>query len=208
MDDRISFRAAYERFPATVKGAFVLRGADRDPHQVRIEAARVVELSGGSGLPIDLPVVTQDVAPNLDLFIPFEVPTTDLGPGWYQLTCDVVVDGVAGQEQPGEPFPIPWPRGSVRRGTVDVGKAVAAAGGKLRIEHVECGGDSIKVSYTAQEPALIKLTADGMVVAVIARAFDEDSGAGRVVAYPVLKSHRRLGIDVKGAAGPVEVKLP
>ena len=43
---------------------------------------------------------------------------------------------------------------------------------------------------------------------MIARAFDEERGAGRVVAYPVLKSHRHLGIDVKGAATPVEVKLP
>jgi hypothetical protein len=208
MDDRISFRAAYERFPATIKGAFVLRAADRDPHQVAISGARVVELSGGGGRPIELQTVTQDVAPNLDLFVPFEVPTTDLGPGWYQLVCDVVVDAVAGEERPGDPFPIAWPRGSVRRGTVDVGKAVAAGAGKLRIEHVECSGDSIKVSYTAEEPATIKLTADGASVAVITRAFDEETGAGRVVAYPVLKSQRRLGIDVKGAATPVEVKLP
>ncbi len=101
------------------------------------------------------------MAPNLDLFVPFEVPTTELGPGWYQLECDVVVDGDPGQERPGEPFAVPWPRGIVRRGTVDVGKAVAVAGGKVRIEHVECGGDSIKLSYTAEEVATIKLTADG-----------------------------------------------
>jgi hypothetical protein len=208
VDDRISFRAAYERFPATVKGAFVLRGADRDPHQVVVESARVVELSGGSGHPIELAVVTQDVAPNLDLFVPFEVATTDLGPGWYQLTCDVVVDGVPGQERPGDPFPIAWPRGSVRRGNVAVGKLVTAGSGKLRIGHVECTGDSIKLSYTADEPATIKLTADGNAVAIITRAFDEEAGTGRVVAYPVMKSQHRLGIDVKGAEAPLEIKLP
>ena len=33
-EERVSIRAHYERFPATVKGAFVLRGSDRDPHLV------------------------------------------------------------------------------------------------------------------------------------------------------------------------------
>ena len=40
MDGEISIRAHYERFPATIKGAFVLRGEGRDPRQVRIEDAR------------------------------------------------------------------------------------------------------------------------------------------------------------------------
>ena len=208
MDNRISFRAAYERFPATVKGAFVLRGGDRDPHLVLIESARVVELSGGAGHRIELQQVTQDVAPNLDLFVPFELATTDLGPGWYQLTCDVVVDGVPGEERPGAPFPVAWPRGSVRRGSVDVGKAVAARGGKVRIDHVDCGGDSIKIAYAADEPAAISVTADDDVLAVLERSFDEAAGTGRVVAYPVMKAHHRLRIEVRGAANPVEIKLP
>ena len=38
--DAVSVRAAYERFPVSVKGAFLLRGADGLPHQVRIESAR------------------------------------------------------------------------------------------------------------------------------------------------------------------------
>jgi hypothetical protein len=208
MDERISFRAAYERFPATVKGAFVLRGGDRDPHLVLIEAARVVELSGGGGLKIELQQVTQDVAPNLDLFVPFELATTELGAGWYQLTCDVVVDGVPGEERPGDPFPVAWPRGTVRRGSVEVGKALAAAGGKVRIEHVDCTGDSIKVSYAADEPAAIAIAADGEALTVLSRTFDEAAGTGRVVAYPVMKAQRRLQIEVPGAPHAVEVKLP
>ena len=28
----VAIRAHFEKFPATVKGAFVLRSADRDPH--------------------------------------------------------------------------------------------------------------------------------------------------------------------------------
>lgn len=208
MQDLVSIRAHFERFPATIKGAFVLRSAGRDPHQVRIESARVAELAGAGSHSIDLQPATLDVAPNLDLFVPFEFPVTELGPGWYQLACDVLVDGVPGEVRTGAPFPIAWPRATVRRGTVPVGKAVAAGDGKVRIEQVECGGDSIKVVYAAETPAAMKLTADGMALAQIGEEFDEATGRGRVTAYPVLKLHERLGIDVKGASGAFEVKLP
>lgn len=208
MQDLVSIRAHFERFPATIKGAFVLRSAGRDPHQVRIESARVAELAGAGSHSIDLQPATLDVAPNLDLFVPFEFPVTELGPGWYQLACDVLVDGVPGEVRTGAPFPIAWPRATVRRGTVPVGKAVAVGDGKVRIEQVECGGDSIKVVYAAETPATMKLTADGMALAQIAAEFDEAIGRGRVTAYPVLKLHQRLGIEVKGSSGAFEVKLP
>ena len=78
----ISIRAHFERFPATVKGAFVLRGEGRDPHQVRIEArARARAGRAHGSQPIDLEPVTLDVAPNLDLFVPFEFPVTELEAG-------------------------------------------------------------------------------------------------------------------------------
>ena len=89
-----------------------------------------------------------------------------------------------------------------------MGKAVAGGDGKVRIEQVECVGDSIKVVYAAETPAAMKLTADGMALAQIGEEFDEATGRGRVKAYPVLKLHERLGIDVKGSSGPLEVKLP
>ena len=208
MDERISIRAHYERFPATVKGAFVLKAAGRDPHQVRIEGARIVELAGAGSRSIDLQPATLDVAPNLDLFVPFEFPITELGPGWYRLACDVLVDGVPCEVPAGDAFPIAWPRATVRRGSVTVGKAVAAGSGKVRIEQVDCGGDSIKVTYAADEPVPLKLTVDGTVVAQLADSFDPATGTGKVVAYPVLKVHERLQIDVKGSPGPVDVKLP
>ena len=109
---------------------------------------------------------------------------------------------------PGDAFPIAWPRATVRRGSVTVGKAVAAGSGKVRIEQVDCGGDSIKVTYAADEPVPLKLTVDGTVVAQLADSFDPATGTGKVVAYPVLKVHERLQIDVKGSPGPVDVKLP
>lgn len=208
MDERISIRAHYERFPATIKGAFVLKAAGRDPHQVRIEGARLVELAGAGSRSIELQPTTLDVAPNLDLFVPFEFAITELGPGWYRLACDVLVDGVPGEVRAGDPFPIAWPRATVRRGTVAVGKAVAAGGGKIRIEQVECGGDSIKITYAADEPVPLKLTVDGATVAQLADTFDPATGTGKVTAYPLLKVHERLEIDVKGSSGPVAVKLP
>jgi hypothetical protein len=206
--DQVSVRAHFERFPATVKGAFVLRGADGNPHQVKFEAARVDDVAGGHRYPVDLEVVTMDVAPNLDLFVPFEFPTTDLGPGWFELVCELLVDGVACEVRPGDRFVVPWPRASVRRGTVVVGKAVSAGTGKVRIEQVECAGDSIRVSYSSDEVASIKLAADGMAVAVVDEGFDEATGTGKITAYPALRAHERLSIQVKGAATPIEVKLP
>jgi len=207
-DERISIRAHYERFPATVKGAFVLRAADGEPHQVRFESARVAELAGGAARSIDLQPVVLEVAPNLDLFVPFEIGLMDLTPGWYGLVCDVIVDAVAGEERPGDPFSMPWPRATVRRGTVAVGKAVAAGSGKVRIEQIECASDCVRIAYLADEPALMKVSADGTALASIAQEFDEETGHGRLTAYPVLRAHRRLRVDVKGASSPVDIKLP
>jgi hypothetical protein len=205
---QVSVRAHFERFPATLKGAFVLRGADGNPHQVKLDGARVDEVAGGAGHRIDLEAVTLDVAPNLDLFVPFEFPTADLGPGWYELICELLVDGIAAEVRPGERFVVAWPRSAVRRGTVAVGKAVAAGGGKIRIEQVECAGDSLRVSYRAEGPVALTVRADGMAVVVLEEAFDEGAGAGRVTAYPALKAHERLSISVKGASSAVEVRLP
>jgi hypothetical protein len=208
IEDQVSVRAHFERFPATLKGAFVLRGADGNPHQVKFDGARIDEIAGGAVHRIELESVTLDVAPNLDLFVPFEFPTADLGPGWYEMICELLVDGVAGEVRPGERFVVAWPRSAVRRGTVAVGKGVAAADGKVRIEQVECAGDSLRVRYRAQGPAVLMLRSDGMAVVVLDEAFDEGAGTGEVTAYPALKVHERLTISVKGASSPVEVKLP
>ena len=211
MDERVSIRAHFERFPATVKGAFVLRGADRNPHQVRIEAARVREVAGRANQPIDLDAVTLDVAPNLDLFVPFEFPITELTAGWYGLECDVAIDGVAESVRPPKRFAVPWPRASVRRGNVNVNKAAQVDGGpKVKVEQLECGGDTIRVSYTAAPPApaVLRFVADDAVVPLLESEFDEESGRGRVTAYPLLRSQSRLAIEVRGAPSPIEIRLP
>ena len=207
MQEPVSIRAHYERFPATVKGAFVLRGEGPDPRQVAISTARVAEVGGRRSHPIDLRPVTLDVAPHLDLFVPFEFAITELGPGWYELVCDVTIDGIPGEVRPGERFSVVWPRATTRRGSVPVGKAVAAGNGKVRIEQVDCVVDSIKILYTSDEPAALRCSADGTSLPVVEESFDPSDGRGKVIAYPLLRSHERLQIDVKGADAPIEIKL-
>jgi hypothetical protein len=199
MDERVSFRAAYERFPTSLKGAFVLRGADGMPHQVRIGSAHASECGGrgGASIPIDPAII--EVAPTLDTFVPFELPITELGAGWYQLECDVVVDGDAFTVRPGRRFVIAWPRSAVRRGSVDVGRSGVGS--------VECAGDSIRIAYEAERPPHVKLSVDGASHPVLEVEHDPDAGAGRVVAYPVLRQHQRLLIEIRDAE-PVEVALP
>ena len=89
MSDPISVRARFERFPETVKGAFIFRGEDANPHQVAVEGARVAGLGAGGSSPVPLSPVTLDVVPHRDVFVPFELPLSELEPGWYTLVCRV-----------------------------------------------------------------------------------------------------------------------
>jgi hypothetical protein len=201
--DRVSFRAAYERFPVTVKGAFVLRGADGLPHQVRIVHARAAECSGRDVHEIGVEPSVLEVAPTLDLFVPFELPTVDLASGWYQLECEVVIDGTPAVVRPGDRFAIPWTRSAVRRGTVRIGKKA----GEVALDQLECAGDSIRITYEADHRPHVKLAIDGAALPVLEVDHDEASGRGRVVAYPALRGRERLAIEVRGAP-VVEVALP
>ena len=208
MDERVSIRAHFERFPATLKGAFVLCGADADPHQVRIEAARVSEMSGRGAQPMGVDPVTLDVAPHLDLFVPFEVPLLDLGPGWYRLELDVVLDGDAGVVHPGERFPMAWPRGSMRRGAASVGSVITTGSASVTIEQVECTPDSVRVTYAAPSQIALSIAADGVTLAQIDEDFDPEAGRGRLVTYPAAKTQTRLSVSVRGADQPLELDLP
>ncbi|HSH34231.1 MAG TPA: hypothetical protein VLB31_11465 [Actinomycetota bacterium] len=208
MDGEISIRAHYERFPATIKGAFVLRGEGRDPRQVRIEDARVIEVSGGGSQSIAMEPVTLEVAPHLDLFVPFEVPLTELGAGWYSLECDVVIDGVPDVVHPGDRFPVAWPRATVRRGPIPVGKSLDVSGDTVAIDQIDCAGDSIKIGFTATKAPTLKLTADGATVPVLDRQFDDATGRGKIVGYPLMRAQRALSIDASGAKRPLDVTLP
>jgi hypothetical protein len=208
--ESISVRARFERFPATVKGAFIIRGEDRDPHQVILRGARVVSVDGRSVRPLPMASSTLDVAPKLDVFVPFEFAVSDLEPGWYDLVCELEVDGTAGTFPGGRRFAVAWPRATVRRGAIAVGKELKLGGGtKVRVEQVECGGDSIKVLLTVAPPGTLtpRLFADGARLEVLAVEADEGSGRVRVTAYPVLRTHRSLRIELKGRGRGTEASL-
>ena len=95
--------------------------------------------------PIGLEPVILDVAPNLDLFVPFEFAITELAAGWYDLECDVAIDGDRENVRPPKRFAVPWPRATVRRGNLKVDKTARVEGGpNVHVEQVECGGDTVR----------------------------------------------------------------
>jgi hypothetical protein len=203
MDDPVAIRARFERFPAAVKGAFLLRGGDGLPHQVRIAEARAAELAGGGPRAVGVDPVVLEVSPTQETFVPFEISTIEMPSGWYQLECDIVVDGEASTVRPGDRFAISWPRAAVRRGTVTIGQKQA----RVSIESLECLGDSIRIAFAADAPPRISIAVDGHPHAVLDVEFDDETGRGRVAAYPVLRADQRLTIDLGGGAA-VEVALP
>jgi hypothetical protein len=200
---RLSIRAHYERFPISVKGAFVLRAADGDPHQVKILRATSAGMAGEGERSLELGEVTLEVAPNLDLFVPFEVPISELGPGWYELRCDLAIDADPVSVQPGNPFSVAWPRATTRRGNVPV----AAAIGDVHVDHVDCVSDAIRVVYTAEASADLSVAADGRKLPVVDTEFDTGSGKGKITAYPALRTDAALRIDGAGGSA-LDISLP
>lgn len=206
---KISVRARFERFPATVKGALVVRGEDRDPHQVALREARAVGVAGQEGRRIALTAATLDVAPHRDVFVPFELTVSDLEPGWYGLECDLDVDGTSGTFPGGKRFAVAWPRATVRRGQVRVDHVLAVGPVEVLIEQVECGADSIKVHLVATPPGpvTVRLSADGQRLELLDVEIDESSGRTKVLAYPLLKTHGSLRIELKGRGRGAEASL-
>lgn len=193
-------RARFERFPATVKGAFIFRGEDPDPHQVVVSGARVTALGPGGSGPMPLAPVTLDVVPHRDVFVPFELPLVDLEPGWYTLVCDVEVDGSPATFDGGRRFSVAWPRATVRRGQVKVGRSVRLGDQTVQVEQVDCSGDSIKVGMRVDPPGeiAVKLFADGRRLPLLEMELDEDSGRAKATAYPLLRSDEVLRIEMRG----------
>jgi hypothetical protein len=198
----ISVRARFERFPATVKGAFIFRGEDPDPHQVVVGGGRVSALGHGGSSPMPLAPVTLDVVPHRDVFVPFELPLADLEPGWYTLLCDVEVDGSPATFDGGRRFSVPWPRATVRRGQVKVDRNVRLGDQTVQVEHVDCTGDSIKVSLRVDPPGAVtlKLFADGRRLQVLEIEADEGGGRAKATAYPLMRADEVLRIELKGRA--------
>lgn len=215
LTEPVSVRARFERFPATVKGAFILRGEDADPHQVVFREANVVGIGLGVTRPMPMTSATLDVAPHRDVFVPFEMPVSELEPGWYTMTCDLEVDGMLGTHDGGRRFSVPWPRSTVRRGPVRPDREVELGDGtKVLVEQLDCGGDSIKLHLRVDPPGplSVKLAADGARLEVLETEVDETSSRAKITAYPLLRTVTTLRIELRGGAkgseGTVEVELP
>ena len=213
MSDPISVRARFERFPATVKGAFIFRGEDANPHQVAV-AGRASPGSARGSSPVPLSPVTLDVVPHRDVFVPFELPLSELEPGWYTLVCDVDVDGIPASYDGGRRFSVPWPRATVRRGQVKVGRQVRLADATVHVEQVDCSGDSIKL-HLRVEPAgevTIKLFAGGRRLRLLELELDDETGRGKATAYPLMRTDEALRVELKGrgkgSEAAVDIALP
>lgn len=214
LSDGVSVRARFERFPATLKGAFILRGEDADPHQVAFLGGRVAGIGMQVSIPMPMAPATLDIAPHRDVFVPFEMPVTELEPGWYTLQAELEVDGTPEMVDGGRRFSVPWPRATVRRGHVKVERVVDVGQARVRLEQVDCGGDSMKVLLTVDppEPVELRLSADGDRIEILEVEFEEGSGRTRVISYPVMRAHGVLLVQIrgrgKGADAQVEVPLP
>lgn len=205
----VSVEVVFERFPASVRGAVVVRGADRDPHQVSLEDAEVVEAPAGKPVrSLELGAVTVDVAPRREVLIPFEVPFAELDPGWYAVTAEVIVDGqrrVRGPEGTSPRFVVGWPGGEVRRGSVvlDLPIAVPESEGAV-VERVECRADSAVVRWRHapsggtehREFDELKVKAGRRLLPILEDSFEPRTGRRTTTTYPVLSRHRTLTFEL------------
>jgi hypothetical protein len=201
VDERISVRARFERFPATVKGAFIARVEDGNPHQISYREARVRRVGGrlGAAEPLGMKAGVLDIPPHQDVFLPFEFSIAEYEPGWYGLEIDLDVDGASRTFDGGRRFAVPWPRGAVRRGQIALGRTIVAGNLRVGLEQVDVGADTAVLRFSASPPEqpAVRLTADGEDLPELETSFDGESGEGRLTAYPVLRAHRELEIRVK-----------
>jgi hypothetical protein len=202
----VAVDVVYERFPASVRGALVVRGRDGDPHQVVLAAADLREAAAPSrrAQPLGLGAVTVDIVPRGEVLIPFEVPFAGLDPGWYGVSAEVLVDGqvrVRGPEEPLRPFVVRWPSGSVRRGSIELGLRIKVPGtGGATIERVDCRMESAVVHWRhapgddagAREFDELRVSAGRRRLPVVTDVFEHGSGERTTTVYPVLKADARL----------------
>lgn len=205
----------------TVKGAYVLRGADGNPHAVKLLWSRVQRIPSGVSKPVPIEEgLRVDAAPTRDLFVPFEVPISDLDPGWYRIRVGAQVDGGRTWEFAGRPFSVPWPRREIRRGTVRVGERRQVGDVAVTVDRLELAEATVVVWRPERGAEASGLSLDVAADGVALEPLPEDAAPAtthaarevpRAVFYPMPASAAtativaRLGRD---AAPPVEVRLP
>lgn len=212
----LSVQVRFDRLPGSLRGAFVLRGADGDPHAIQFTDARVQRVPAGSSAAFPFEERVFDVAPTRDLFVPFEAPIGDLPPGWYTVEAAIRVDGGRARRHAGRRFCVPWPRADVRRGTLRVGEGVRVGRVDVRVERVEMNADSAAVVWSVAEGVdtgdlHAALRVDGGELEILPDAGRDRGETDRAtVSYPVPRSARSLEVVVRGAGGaasaPVAVR--
>lgn len=163
----IEVETRFERFPATVKGAFVLRGLDGQPHLVRLAESRILRVPEGDGKMLPGAGAMVDVAPRRDVFLPFEAVIADLTPGWYAIRSDILVDGRRSFANVSRPFVVAWPTGHALTGVRELGRSVEIGERSFRLLRMELRPDLVAIVWEeeggapgAGEPAL-SLFVDG-----------------------------------------------
>jgi len=212
VSEPISVRTRFERFPATVKGALVFRGEDPDPHQVEVRGARVVAFAGGGGreVPVDHAVVT--VPPRQDVFVPFEMPVGDLEPGWYGFEVDVDLDGSPRTLLGDRRFSVPWPRGTMRIGTVKVDRSLRLGEQRVVVTRLQLASDAttLRLELDPPDPVEVALRAepagDGLPVVEVER--DTRSASTIVRAYPVPRGSTKLVLELAREGDRESLELP
>jgi hypothetical protein len=202
----VAVQVRFERTPISVRGAFVMRGADGDPHSVRVEWARVERVPGGPTKAIVMEDRLIDLTPTRDLFVPFEVPVMELPPSWYRVACALKVDGARTCEFEGRPFVVPWPRAEVWRGTVTVATSVPLGRRSAQVDRVEGTWEASVVVWRAPDVAgggEAVLVADDVELEVLppeaAKRLAEpsDPAERRTLSYPVPRGAGSLSVVVR-----------
>lgn len=200
MSELAEIALVYERFPASVRGAVLVRGRDADPHQVTVRDVRAVDAAdrARSATSIGFETATVDVAPHGEVVVPFDIPFGALEPGWYRVEADAIVDGQHRvRSAPDEKrFVVSWPPEDVRRGQIRVEDSVEVGGTKVEIQRVECRSDRALVRWGAEGDIELRVLAGRQRLPVLER-----SGLGRertTVVYPVPKQQRALTFELTG----------
>jgi hypothetical protein len=205
----VAVDVVFERFPASIRGAVVVRGRDPEPHQIRLRGLSVSEAHGSGRVIHEVPTggVTVDLVPRGEILIPFDVAFTELEPGWFTVSADVVVDGqrrLRGPDAP-KPFLVPWPAKDVRRGAIDAGVRIEVPGSDgAVVDRVECKADRAVVRWRhapSAEAAVpefgdLRVFAGSRRLPVIEATHDATTGSRTTVVHPVLKRHRNLTFEL------------
>jgi hypothetical protein len=203
-DHPVDVDAVFERFPASVRGAIVIRGEDPEPHQIRLERASVIDPRGRGVHDLPMAETVVDISPRGEILVPFDIPFATLEPGWYGVAAGVLVDGqrhVRGPEA-GKRFLVPWPGDQVRRGPVEAGLALGAG---RSVGRVECRTDRATVRWHAPagDRGELRVVAEGERLPELSGSTDQASGDRSTVVYPVLKRYRTLTFELHAPGNAV-----